>query len=360
LDTLTHALMGAHAARLGTSADAQLSTRARLLLGSIAAAFPDVDFIGFLVDPLRFLAHWHQGPTHSLFLLPFWALLLATAWCAATRRWQAFREAVVVCGLGLASHIVLDVITVYGTQVLYPFSDRRFSLGTTFVIDPLFTAIIAISLAASLRSGGRRIAAIGLLLLGVYVGMQWLLRLQALRLASEAAHHQVIERGPVTALPQPFSPFNWKLVATQPQGLRVAHVNLVGHPALVPPLAGLARWHAIARAYAPPQRLVWERRSLFGDEPQVRALAQPLWQRPDFAAFRHFAIHPALSRADLGEQSRCVWFTDLRYDLPGLPDTFRYGYCQVPSGAPWQLFRLRYFTRDGLQPLSVPGSVERG
>jgi inner membrane protein len=54
MDTLTHALMGAHAAHLGTSANPRLSPRQRLLLGSLAAAFPDVDFIGFLVDPLRF------------------------------------------------------------------------------------------------------------------------------------------------------------------------------------------------------------------------------------------------------------------------------------------------------------------
>jgi len=161
----------------------------------------------------------------------------------------------------------------------------------------------------------------------------------------------------VDALPQPFSPFNWKLVATQGTALRVAHVNLVGHPALVPPLPGLAGWHAMARAYVPPDRLVWERRTLFGDEPQVRALAEPLWNRPDFAAFRHFAVHPALSRVDEGEAYRCVWFTDLRYDLPALPDTFRYGHCQAPPGAPWRLFRLRYFTRDGLQALKVAREV---
>jgi inner membrane protein len=62
--------MGAHAAHLGAPSDARLSRRSRLLLGGIAAAFPDVDFIGFLIDPLRFLAYWHQGPTHSLLLLP--------------------------------------------------------------------------------------------------------------------------------------------------------------------------------------------------------------------------------------------------------------------------------------------------
>ena len=62
----------------------------------------------------------------------------------------------------------------------------------------------------------------------------------------------------------------------------------------------------MAQAYAPADRLVWERRTLFGDEPQVRALTELLWRRLDFAAFWHFAIHPALSHVDEGEAYRCI------------------------------------------------------
>ena len=343
--------MGAHAAHLGSPSHARLSPRSRLLLGGSAAAFPDVDFVGFLIDPLRFLAYWHQGPTHSLLLLPLWALLIGTTYCVATRQWRAYGEAVAVCSLGLATHLLLDAITVYGTQLLYPLSDQRVSLGTTFVIDPLFTALIAISLAAALRRGDRRIAAAGLLLLVTYVGVQGLLRLQALHVATEAVRGQGIEPSHVAALPQPFSPFNWKLVAKQPTGHRVAHLNLIGHASLVPPLPGLRTFYASARAYEPPPKLIWERRTLFGDEPQVSTLAESLWHRSDFAAFRHFAVYPALSRIDDDNAYRCVWFTDLRYDIPALSDTFRYGHCQIPAGAPWRLFRLRYFTRDGLEPM---------
>ena len=129
MDLLTHALMGAQAARLGADESTRLGARERLLLGAGAAAFPDLDFVGFLVDPLRFLAHWHQGPTHSLLLLPLWALLLGALFSAATRRRQVLGEAVLVCALGLATHLALDLITAYGTQLWYPLSERRFSLG---------------------------------------------------------------------------------------------------------------------------------------------------------------------------------------------------------------------------------------
>jgi hypothetical protein len=80
----------------------------------------------------------------------------------------------------------------------------------------------------------------------------------------------------------------------------------VGQPGAGAAASGLAGWQAMAQAYAPADRLVWERRTLFGDEPQVRALTELLWRRLDFAAFWHFAIHPALSHVDEGEAYRCI------------------------------------------------------
>ena len=320
----------------------------------MAGAFPDVDFVGFFIDPLRYLAYWHQGPTHSLVLLPVWAMLLGVIYCGVTRRWQAFGEAIVVSSLGLASHIVLDVITVYGTQVLYPLSDRRVALGTTFVIDPLFTAIIVASLVVGVRSGGRRVAALGLLLLGVYVSAQAALRLQALAVASEAMRDQSIEHIGWMPCRSPSRRSTGNLWRRRATAIGSLTSTSLATPRWCRPSrpVGLAR---VARAYAPPQRLVWEQRSLLGDQPELLALTEPLWHRPDFAPFRHFAVHPALSRIDEGGAFRCVWFTDLRYDLPAFPNTFRYGYCQVPPGAPWRLFRLRYFTQSGLQALDGYG-----
>ena len=70
----------------------------------------------------------------------------------------------------------------------------------------------------------------------------------------------------------------------------------------MPRLPGLASLHAIARGCPEPSdRLVWERRTLFGDEPQVRTLSEFALARQDFAGFRHFAVHPALSSIDEGE-----------------------------------------------------------
>lgn len=58
----------------------------------------------------------------------------------------------------------------------------------------------------------------------------------------------------VNVWPQPFSPLNWKLVASDANGHWVVHVNLRGHAAWVPAMAG--RWHALAAAYHAPQALL--------------------------------------------------------------------------------------------------------
>lgn len=338
MDTLTHALVGAALAHATSPKNSPLPARHRVALGALAAALPDADFALFVVDPLRFLAHWHQGPTHSFVLLPLWAALVAAAYVRFGGSASAFRAAWAACALAIGSHIAADAITAYGTAVLYPLSDVRIALGTTFVIDPLFTAIVLVGLAAALHSRRRRPAAAGLVVLCAYVGGQALLQQQALGLVR--AQGTTFERA--VALAQPFSPFNWKLIGTQGTRHHEAHVNLLGHaPAPLPaPLA------VAASAYRPPQRIEWRVRERFGTDPDRQALAAQRWNDPRFADYRRFARFPALSRIDERGGETCVWFTDLRYDLPGMADTFRYGFCRSGDSGEWLPYRLRYFAAD--------------
>ena len=351
MDVVTHALLGAALARATTTRRSRLAVRERVLLGAAAAAFPDVDFIGFLIDPLRFLADWHQGPTHSLVLLPLWAALIAAVFVRLTGRRDAFAEAAGVSALALGSHIAADLVTAYGTAALQPLSPARWSLGTTFVIDPLFSGIVLVGLALALRSGRRAPVVASLALLGLYVGGLAALQQRAVEVGRASLEAAGFEAGGVVALAQPFSPFNWKLVAVDGEDRRVAHVNLAGHAPLIGPWPGLRRLHAVAAAYAPPPQLAWQFRPRLGEGAAARALAEPLWREPRFEPFRRFAVHPALSRIDEEGARTCVWFTDLRYDLPAMPDTFRYGFCRAGADAPWELYRLRYFSDRSAQRL---------
>lgn len=352
MDIFTHALLGATLAYAATPAQARVRTRERLLLGGIAAAFPDIDFAAFPIDPLRFLADWHQGPTHSVVLLPVWAILIGVVYAATARRRAAVAEAAFVSALGLASHIAADLITVYGTAVLSPLSASRWSLGTTFIIDPVFTGIVLIALATGIGTRRRRFAGIGLALVCLYVGGQAWLQQRAIEIGRMSADEQGIAFDRLSALPQPLSPFNWKLVGSAGPLYFVAHVNLSGLRPWVPPLPYRERLVELAGAYRPAAQLVWQVRHRYGDQPGQRALVEQLWNEPRFAPFRRFAIYPSLSRIDRDGTETCIWFTDLRYDLPALPDTFRYGFCRADVGQVWELYRLRYFSEHARQRLA--------
>ena len=171
MDPFTHALSGALLARAAATTQSHqtalatktigLPVRLQVAAGFAAAAFPDIDFALRLFDTLTYL-NWHQGPTHSLVLLPFWAWLLALLFAWLTGRtgsqrygWRLFY--LPVC-LGLVIHIAGDFITSYGLMLFAPLSTERYALPLAFVIDPWFTLIILIGLIAAWRWPRRRTA----------------------------------------------------------------------------------------------------------------------------------------------------------------------------------------------------------
>src|SRR5690606_12148896 len=128
----------------------------------------------------------------------------------------------------LASHIAADLITVYGTALLYPLSDTRWSLGTTFVIDPLLTTILAVGLALAIRLRRRSVAAVALLAVGLYVAAQVEFRQQALQAWRSSAQAHALALSELAALQQPFSPFNWKLIGSDGEHYHQAYLKLAG------------------------------------------------------------------------------------------------------------------------------------
>src|SRR5260370_33140446 len=74
MDTLTHALSGALLARATASKDgAPRSIPRPAAAGFFACAAPDLDFVTAYAGPVAYGLN-HRGVTHSLVLLPLWAL----------------------------------------------------------------------------------------------------------------------------------------------------------------------------------------------------------------------------------------------------------------------------------------------
>lgn len=77
----------------------------------------------------------HRGPTHTL---PFAALVAGVAWAAATATGYGTLAAgpldlrtfaAGIGGFAIISHLLADVLTPMGVALLWPLSDRRFTLG---------------------------------------------------------------------------------------------------------------------------------------------------------------------------------------------------------------------------------------
>jgi inner membrane protein len=342
VDTITHALSGALAARAtapGQTDEKTLPLGRRLFVGLLAAAAPDLDFVIGWVGPVEFLLH-HRGATHSLVLLPLWAYLLARLCAVIWRRDRPWRAYFGVIALGLGAHIAGDWITSFGTIVFAPLSDIRVGLGTTFIIDLWFSGIILAGLVASAIWRKSHVPAVaGLAVLCGYVAFQGVLQQRAVDWGEAYARNSGLQQAAVTAQPRPVSPFNWMVIVRSDEEVRYSFINLARREPLRPaPDAGtIARLDA---SYLPPAQAQWVHATRFGSSPGERAVAREVWSQPQFAFFRWFADEPVLLRVDSGNPSTCAWFQDLRFFTPGR-DTwpFRYGMCREGGGT-WELFRL--------------------
>src|SRR5688572_32407804 len=116
--------------------------------GFLACAAPDLDFVVGFGGPVSYILN-HRGVTHSVLLLPLWALVLSWLLAKILREPRGWRALYGVCALALFAHIVGDYITSFGTMVFAPLSDWRAALGTTFIIDLWFSGIIVVGLVLS-------------------------------------------------------------------------------------------------------------------------------------------------------------------------------------------------------------------
>lgn len=152
MDTITHGIAGALIGKALFHGDDLFALRAmnrqRLVTWSlmVGAIFPDSDVFRelFSKDDLLILT-WHRSITHSLVCLPIWALALAalTGWLVRWRKWEApsFAALTGIYALGILSHILLDLVTSFGTMVWSPLKWSRPAWDLIFILDLTLTAI---------------------------------------------------------------------------------------------------------------------------------------------------------------------------------------------------------------------------
>jgi len=160
MDPVTHGIVGALIGKAFFSKQdlsnrsSDSTARVAVFAATLGAIFPDVDVFvdAFSRDPLA-IARYHRGFTHSFIGLPIFAAALAwltragVAWYAKrTHRddldCPSFAMLFLIYAAGIASHIILDGFTSFGTRMMNPFSKDRVAWDFLFIIDFVFTALI--------------------------------------------------------------------------------------------------------------------------------------------------------------------------------------------------------------------------
>ena len=156
MDTITHGIAGALIGKAFFSKHKRAAPVA-IFAATVGAMFPDIDVVryAFSSDPLAIIKY-HRAITHSFVALPFFAIALA--WL--TRALFPFVQRKIpklgdlespslplltfIYAVAIASHILLDGMTSFGTRMWTPLSQTRVAWDILFIIDFVFTSLVLI------------------------------------------------------------------------------------------------------------------------------------------------------------------------------------------------------------------------
>ncbi|MBL0010391.1 MAG: metal-dependent hydrolase [Nitrosomonas sp.] len=188
MDLLTQGLLGATMAQSGAR---QQEMRIATGIGFFAGIAADADIlIQSSNDPLLNI-EFHRHFTHSLFFVPFGALIAVLLLWPFLRKRLPFARLYLFALLGYCLSGVLDAFTSYGTNLLWPVSDARVAFNIISVLDPAFTLILLVAGVIAFRKYNHTAARIGLLLAAVYLSFGWM----QLHRAETVAETLIAERG---------------------------------------------------------------------------------------------------------------------------------------------------------------------
>jgi inner membrane protein len=132
MDSVTQVLLGAS---IGV---AVMGRRTALwksaLWGGVAGLLPDLDVLLDHGDPILNMIR-HRAESHALLLLTLFAFPMAWVVSRIHRQPQLYGRWWWALMLALVTHPLLDLMTIYGTQVFQPFTVEAYGLGSMFIID---------------------------------------------------------------------------------------------------------------------------------------------------------------------------------------------------------------------------------
>ena len=190
------------------------------LWGGLCGTLPDLDAFIDHGDAISNMT-LHRAESHALFYLTLAAPLLAGIIAWLHRERAHFGRWWLAVWLALVTHPLLDLMTVYGTQLARPFSDFPYAVGSIFIIDPLYTLplLAGVALALGARADrGLRWNTAGLLLSTAYLAWSVVAQQHVTSLARASLQAQGLAARDLLVTPTPFNTVLWRVLALTPDG----------------------------------------------------------------------------------------------------------------------------------------------
>ena len=214
MDSVTQVLLGASVGVAVMGRRTALWKSA--LWGGVAGLLPDLDVLIDHGDPVLNMIR-HRAETHALLLLTLFAFPMAWVVSRVHRQPQLYTRWWWAILLALVTHPLLDLMTIYGTQVFQPFTDEAYGLGSIFIVDPLYSLPLLAGVIAALRvkPTGRalRINAWALAFSTAYLAWSALAQAWVSQHARESLQVLGLPSQQLLVTPAPFNTVLWRVVA---------------------------------------------------------------------------------------------------------------------------------------------------
>ena len=226
MDSLTQIALGIATAELVAGKKLQNKT---FLYGAILGTIPDLDIvIGKFMSDVGGVAI-HRGLSHSLLFFMFLSPVLGWLISKIEKGKISFKSASLLAFWCLVTHVFLDLFTSWGTQILWPL-DYRFALKTIFVIDPLYTIPLLISLIFVWKNKEhfirRKYVIRGLVISSSYLLFTCILKLFAVQQFEKALQNQKLTYQELIVKPTAFNCILWNANISTTKGYYLADYSL--------------------------------------------------------------------------------------------------------------------------------------
>jgi inner membrane protein len=214
MDSVTQVLLGAS---IGV---AVMGRRTALwksaMWGGVAGLLPDLDVLLDHGDPILNMIR-HRAETHALLLLTLFAFPMAWVVSRIHNQARLYGRWCWALWLALFTHPLLDLMTIYGTQVFQPFTDEAYGLGSMFIIDPAYSVPLLVGVVAAFRvktvGKALRINGWGLALSTAYLAWSALGQAWVTQHARQSLQAQGLPSAQLLVTPAPLSTLLWRVVA---------------------------------------------------------------------------------------------------------------------------------------------------